>query len=152
MELFYIFLGLVFIFSVSGDFYAFFTKRQVIRSIYNNIFQAVFWFALAGISLYLIFGAEGTIMIAMNGLFIVIGAVFGGNYVMRVVKDDGAYSLPFAAENNFNAFQAFKKEVGKSKIEGEGFRPEKIQTVRFNTTSDEEKQRIIEELSEMKAL
>jgi|LGVF01.2.fsa_nt_gb hypothetical protein len=148
MEVDFIFLGIVFALSSSGiSLFSFFSRKQFVKVKLNFAVQAVFWFTLGLVSVFpLINNADLTSSI-INIILIISGFLFTCYYAYQFIKDNGAYSLPYAKNANEEAFKTYGKTIGSGVIKIASTRPTKVDIVAFVTENIQEKERIIEEIS-----
>ena len=148
MEVDFLFLGIVFALSSSGiSLFSFFSRKQFIKLKLNYAFQAIFWFTLGLISIFpLINNADLTSSI-INVILIISGALFTCYYAYQFIKDRGVYSLPYAKNANEEAFKTYGQTITSGIIKIASTRPTKVDIIEFVTEDIQEKERIIDDIS-----
>ncbi len=148
MEVDFIFLGIVFALSSSGiSLFSFFSKKQFVKVKLNYAVQAVFWFTLALISVLPVINSADFTSSIINVILIIGGVLFTCYYGYQFIKDKGAYSLPYAKNANEEAFKAYGQTIRSGVIKIASTRPTKVDIVAFVTEDIQEKEKIIEEIS-----
>ncbi|GEM_PF-2444516 len=148
MNLDFLAIAIVFLISSSGvPLYAFITRRHFVRLRSYYAVQALFWLFLAVLSVLAMFVSVNTFSIVVNALLAIAGLVFGSYGLTMIFKDNGAYLLPFAKDNNKDAFMTYGASLDVESIKISTLNGVRMDVVHFVKVTPEQQQQIIQDVS-----
>lgn len=147
MDVEFIFLAIFFFLSSSGVLlYCLVTNNHFVRRKIHYVIQAAFWLYLAVLSIVSLMNDIDTFGFIMNVILLIAGSLYGAYFTYNMIKDKGAFYLPFAKENNSEAMNEYGASIGANKILVSAVRPNKMDTILFTEVSDEEMMQIMDDI------